>query len=182
LIFGVKIANCEEKLLFLKKVNMKRIILSMFVGAILISTTTLGFAQDAKKATDTKAVTKEAKQEPKAEAKPAQPPKMPSYEERADMVIKQMGEKIKDLSPDQKTKLKAFYVKNYKAADADRETYKGDMEKMRESAKARWSKTTEELKGILTKEQWESYTKPANPPQPRPVAPKPEPKKEQPKK
>jgi hypothetical protein len=149
---------------------MKRFVLATCIGASLFFAANMSFAQDSKKAAG------EQKPAVKIDVKPetSQPQRanMPSHEQRAEMAVKQIAGKVTNLTADQQTKLRAVYMNAFKSQEADKETYKNDIEKMKEAAKAHFMKMRDDVKSILTKEQWEMYNKPPAPPQVK-EAPKP---------
>lgn len=151
---------------------MKKTILTFVLGISIVFSGTV-IAQTGEKKQDAKPVLKEQvkseqKVAPKSENAPqmqAKPqdrpaPKKMSPEERAKVATERISEKVKDLSAEQKTKITALHVDSYKKLEADRETLKGDKEKMKEASKANFEKLRDGIKGILTPDQFKVYMQP----------------------
>jgi len=172
---------------------MKKTFLSLVISSVIIISGT-AFAQKQEVKQEAKPVLKESvKTEKKSEANPQAPGQVKQRgenrqasprstpEERAKMAVERIGNKVKDLTDDQKTKLTALHLDAYTQMDKDRAAHKDDQEKLKTASKANSDKLRDGLKSILTADQYKAYTtpppRPAKQEQPAPtdqVKPKPQ--------
>jgi len=147
---------------------MKRIVLSLSLAIAIIfagsayAQTVDQKSKETKTATQTQVKTEAQKADPaqlqqqKAQQNPKNKPLNP--QEKATKAVERIGQKVKDLTPDQVKKLTELHVKSYTQMDKDKLAFKDDKVKTQEAMKAESKKLNEGIKGILTPEQVKAYT------------------------
>jgi hypothetical protein len=134
---------------------MKKFILSLSIAlAVLFACTSYAQTLD-KKSNETKAPSKELKQQNPQEK---QERKQLTPAEKAKKSVDRIAELVKTLTPEQVKKLTDLHLTSYTQMDKDKVALKDDKVKLQESMKANNQKINDGIKSILTADQTKVYT------------------------